>query len=147
MSQDPVTTPNKLALPKASELRYELKLACEPHQLSHARNWIRLHPEGFRSAYPAREVNNLYLDTAEQKSFNDNLTGIGSRSKLRLRWYGDLPRNNISESTLELKTKENMFGAKRRQRLDCTLDFNKTYAAILRRNPSKRTFDVAVIAA
>jgi hypothetical protein len=131
MNESTHSPPEKLILPEASETRYEFKLACEPHQVAQARNWIRLHPEGFRVAYPLRIVNNLYFDTVEQESFNHNLAGIGSRSKLRLRWYGEPPDKIVSDAILELKSKKNMFGEKRRQRLSAFLDFKRSYAAIL----------------
>lgn len=112
-------------------LRYELKLASETISPSLARSWIRLHPEGFRVAYPAREINNLYFDTVDLQSFNDNLSGVNERRKLRLRWYGELAANKASNPILELKLKENMLGDKKAQKLDLILDLSRTFAEIL----------------
>ncbi len=108
--------------PFAAEYRYELKLANDSISPAQARSWLRLHPEGFRVAYPPRIVNNLYFDTVDLQSFNDNLSGISNRRKLRLRWYGPTGISLLSDPVLELKIKKNMLGIKRQQRLDVALD-------------------------
>jgi hypothetical protein len=116
----------------SSSLRYEFKLAGRGYSPAQARSWIMLHPEGFRVAYPSRVVNNLYLDTVDLSSFNDNLASVSARSKLRLRWYG-LPRGTaIAEPILELKLKDNLLGYKKRQELACTLDLAQPYAELLK---------------
>ena len=117
--------------PFSSGLRYELKLASDSVSPAQARSWMMLHPEGFREAYQAREINNLYLDTVDLKSFNENLAGISARRKLRLRWYGIPERSQVINPILELKIKENMLGGKKRQQLDVTLDLTWPYAEIL----------------
>jgi len=117
--------------PLSSHLRYELKLASDTISPAQARSLIRLHPEGFRVAFPSREVNNLYLDTVDLQSFNANLAGLSVRRKLRLRWYGIPERSVVSNPILELKIKENMLGNKKRQPLEVTLDLTRGYAQIL----------------
>ena len=72
-----------------SNLRYELKLVCDGRLLPQARSWIRLHPAVFMTAYPPRQVNNIYLDTPALVSLNANLAGFSKRQKFRLRWYAD----------------------------------------------------------
>lgn len=114
----------------AANLRYELKLTCAAHLLGQARAWIRLHPAGFRAAYPTRQVNNLYFDTPQLHSYHSNLAGHSDRQKLRLRWYGD-HTDQVKAPTLELKLKENLVGAKKQQTLDCTLDLRQPFAKIL----------------
>jgi len=115
----------------SSDLRYELKLASSSASPAQARSWIRLHPEGFRKAYPAREINNLYFDTADLQSFNDNLSGVSARRKFRLRWYGTPDNRKVSNPVLELKIKENMLGDKKRQQLDVSLDLTRPYVEIM----------------
>ncbi len=123
----------------SSSLRYELKLSCDAAHLAQARIWIRLHPEGFRVAYPPRTVNNLYLDTPNLNSFNANLEGVADREKVRLRWYGVQEaasstshlQTRISNPTLELKYKRNLLGGKQQQVLACELDWQQPYAHIL----------------
>ncbi len=120
-----------MGLPNAgSELRYEIKFVCDPHRLSQARSWIRLHPAGFVVAYPPRRVNNLYLDTPHLSSLNANLAGLPARQKLRLRWYGE-DMTDI-QPFLELKGKHNLLGGKRRCLLPCKLDLTLTWTEILR---------------
>lgn len=114
----------------SNELRYEMKLVCAAHRLGQARMWLRLHPEGFRIAYPPRWVNNLYFDTPHLNSFSANLDGVSARQKLRLRWYGSMQRH-ITNPNLELKTKENLLGDKQRQKLACTLDWQRPYSHLL----------------
>ncbi len=81
--------------------RYEVKMTCNEVYLADVHAWLRLHPEGFREAYPQRRINNLYLDTLEFDCLSDNLIGASQRAKLRLRWYGeDLAHAN---GVLELK--------------------------------------------
>jgi hypothetical protein len=110
-------------------LRYELKLACDPHWLAQARSWIRLHPAGFVVAYPPRRVNSLYLDTPHLSSFDENLAGVSERQKLRLRWYGEDVWG--IEPVLELKQKRDLLGIKKQVRLSCKLDLTSSWREIL----------------
>jgi len=113
-----------------SNLRYELKLVCAGHLLHQARSWIRLHPAGFVTAYPPRQVNNIYLDTPALDSLNANFAGFSKRQKLRLRWYGDTAPN--VRPWLELKSKENLLGDKKRTLLAGELDLTRSWIEILR---------------
>jgi hypothetical protein len=114
-----------------TNLRYELKLTCASQLLAQARLWIKLHPAGFRSTHPLRQVNNLYLDTPQLNSFRANQAGVSTRQKLRLRWYGDAVERHIFKPTLELKIKENLLGDKKQQVLDCEIDWTQPYTDIL----------------
>jgi hypothetical protein len=99
--------------------RYEIKINCEPHYLYQVHAWTRLHPAHWRVAYPPRQVNNIYFDTYEYKGLSDNLSGVGARRKLRLRWYGPV-LETATEARLELKCKEGQVGWKE----ICPLDFS-----------------------
>ncbi|MCB8945978.1 MAG: polyphosphate polymerase domain-containing protein [Ardenticatenaceae bacterium] len=123
-----------------ASLRYELKLTCDASYLAQARTWLRLHPEGFRTAFPPRLVNSLYLDTPALNSFNANLAGVGERQKLRLRWYGEIGDwrletdacpSPITNPTLELKYKQNLLGGKRQQVLACVWDWQRPFSHLL----------------
>ena len=116
---------------RSDNLRYELKLTCSPHLLPQVRMWIKLNPAGFRPAHPTRLVNNLYFDTPGLNSFNANQAGVSSRQKLRLRWYGEVANDTTSDPILELKIKENLLGDKKRLRLNCTIDWRRSYTEIL----------------
>lgn len=111
--------------------RYELKLTCAAHLLAHARMWVRLHPAGLRPTYPTRQVNNLYLDTPHLNSFSANQTGMSTRQKLRLRWYGAAGNDLTQNPTLELKLKSGLLGDKKQTQLNCTIDWQRPWGDIL----------------
>ncbi len=92
--------------------RYEFKIPCDPMLFSEVETWVRLHPAHWRVTYPPRQVNNIYFDSPDLQDMNANLSGVGQREKLRLRWYG--PDNtHVSVGHLELKCKEGAVGWKR----------------------------------
>lgn len=106
---------------RAEPPRYEVKIPCAPHLLPQVQTWVRLHPAHWRVAFPPRQVNNVYFDTADCRMLNENLSGAGERGKLRLRWYGpDL--GTVAGARLELKYKEGAVGWKDVCPLDVTLD-------------------------
>ena len=113
-----------------TELRHELKVVADSHRLAQARSWIRLHPAGFRTTFPPRLVNNLYLDTLHLNSFSANQAGVSIRQKLRLRWYGTTTLLT-EQPILELKCKADLLGNKKLQALDCVLDWQRPYRHIL----------------
>lgn len=112
-------------MPTEDRPRYEIKMVAEASQLPLVRSWLRTHPDAFRSAYPARQVNNIYFDTPGLRHFEDNIAGISKRKKVRLRWYGpDISK--IPGSTLEIKYKQNMKGWKDTRRVTAVLDLEKS---------------------
>jgi hypothetical protein len=110
--------------------RYELKALGASHLLSEARTWIRLHPAGFIVPYPARWVNSLYLDTPGLACLNANLGGHPQRTKVRLRWYGQLDVT-AQRPILELKYKKNMLGCKERVALSRDVRLTQTWESLL----------------
>jgi hypothetical protein len=115
---------------RETELRHELKIVVDSYRLAQARSWIRLHPAGFRTTFPPRLVNNLYLDTPHLNSFSANQAGVSTRQKLRLRWYGPITLLT-SQPVLELKCKSDLLGNKKLQPLDCVIDWQRPYRHIL----------------
>ena len=110
-------------------LRYEMKLVCDACYLHQVRGWLRLHPVGFRVAYPARRVNSLYFDTPTQEGIRANLWGLSLRNKLRLRWYGEeWPE---VQPILELKHKDALLGTKSRFALPGPVDLSRPWTEIL----------------
>lgn len=100
--------------------RYEIKFPCPAAELPVVESWARSHPAGFRTAYPPRQVNNIYFDTHTLSNVDDGLAGLSDRAKLRLRWYGaDATRVT---GVLELKEKRGSLGRKTSRRLAGTLD-------------------------
>jgi hypothetical protein len=89
------------------ETRFELKFVASTLDLFTILHWVRMHPEGFRKAYPDRWINNVYFDSPDCVAYSENLAGESSRSKTRYRWYGNSPFPQ--SGTLEIKNKRNLF--------------------------------------
>ena len=90
--------------------RYELKMVCEVRARGEVLAELCSHPMGFRSLYPDREVQSIYLDTHEGRAVQENLAGISDRRKLRLRWYGS--EIGMVNAQIELKQRRNLYGRK-----------------------------------
>ena len=97
--------------PETTRFRYERKFLVDQLDAHQIRAMIRLHPSMFHEPYPPRYVNNLYLDSEGMENYSDNVSGVGERRKVRIRWYGDLFRD-IETPMLEFKTKTGLVGAK-----------------------------------
>ena len=96
--------------PLNGDYRYEVKFALPESSQSLVTSWVRLHPAGFRQAYPPRQVNSLYFDSHDWGNLREQQAGLAARSKLRLRWYGqDISR---ADGMLELKGKRGVVGTK-----------------------------------
>lgn len=93
--------------------RYERKFVLDASRLAEFRLQVKLHPAMFREAYPPRYVNNLYLDTLDRSSYFDNVEGMPERTKMRVRWYGEL-LGVVDRPFLEYKLKRGVVGTKRR---------------------------------
>ena len=97
------------------DLRHEVKFVAPPTQRASVESWLLGHAAGFHSAYPPRRVNNFYLDDFDLSTYEENLAGVSSRTKVRFRWYGDSP--DEVAGTLELKRKRNRLGWKEHYRI------------------------------
>ncbi|MDJ0849926.1 MAG: VTC domain-containing protein [Myxococcota bacterium] len=95
---------------QARTYRYEVKFVAPTIRRSEVDAWIRTNRAGFRTAYPPRRVNNVYFDDYDLRTFDENLTGISRRTKVRFRWYGT--HATEPSGTLELKFKRNKLGWK-----------------------------------
>lgn len=71
---------------------------------------IRNHPASFRKIFPDRQINNIYFDTPNISTYHENVMGIASRKKFRVRWYGQ--EHFIQQPKLEIKIKDNQLGYK-----------------------------------
>ena len=94
------------------EERHEVKFAAYVTEYAGLRHWLLMHPAGFFSAYPDRQVNNIYFDTWDYRAYAENLAGVSERSKVRYRWYGH--SEGPAPGSLEVKQKRNHFGWKLR---------------------------------
>lgn len=91
--------------------RYEIKITLSPGRYAEFGAWVRLHTAQWRVAYPPRQINNIYFDTATYEGLSGNVSGLADRDKLRLRWYGT-DRVHIEEANMEVKRKRGMAGWK-----------------------------------
>ena len=74
---------------KIGELRFEMKFVAGIDHWDQIIAMLRLHPSGLSQLHPPRLINNLYFDSHDLRTFNDNAAGISQREKVRYRWYGD----------------------------------------------------------
>jgi len=100
--------------------RIEIKYVLPNRLVEDARTQLRAHRAGFRKAYERRIVNNIYFDTEDLFAARMNDSGVGKRSKVRLRWYGD--PDIVRDPVLEVKIKSGGYGTKRRQHVARTYD-------------------------
>ncbi len=92
--------------------RYERKFCPEKGtSLSEIEAAIKNHPSFFREQYQSRQVNSIYLDTPNLRSYDQNKIGLGYREKIRVRWYGDTYAR-IENLYLEFKIKKGSVGRK-----------------------------------
>ncbi|MEM6963702.1 MAG: VTC domain-containing protein, partial [Bacteroidota bacterium] len=92
-------------------MRFERKYKTETLALALVEQTIKLHPAGFRKIYPDRQVNNIYFDTADYTTYQENVIGIAARKKFRVRWYGTI-LEEIQSPVFEIKIKQNQLGDK-----------------------------------
>lgn len=90
--------------------RYEQKLVGRACDLAALRALLRTLPIVLRTAFPPRVVQSVYFDTLSGAAVQDNLAGIGERSKLRVRWYG--ADASVVAATFEDKQRHNALGDK-----------------------------------
>src|SRR5262249_32775722 len=91
--------------------RYERKFIADGQSLADLLAIIRRHPAAFRQVYPARCVNNLYLDSPTLSDYYDHINGVANRIKTRVRWYG-LNGVEVQKPVLERKLKRGLLGGK-----------------------------------
>ncbi|HOB99157.1 MAG TPA: polyphosphate polymerase domain-containing protein [Verrucomicrobiota bacterium] len=102
--------------------RYERKFVAAGLSLAETLALVRQHPALFRVAYPARQVNNLYLDSPAMRDYLDHVHGAAHRLKTRIRWYGR-EHGRIPLPVLERKLKFGHVGGKESHPLpEITLD-------------------------
>ena len=96
--------------------RYEMKYVLRQDEWQKLQQVLLEHPASFQTAFPDRIVNNIYLDTNELETCNDNLAGISDRKKFRIRWYGE--KEDFDNAVLEIKIKNNALGRKEFVKID-----------------------------
>ena len=93
-----------------NQLRYEKKFITNLTE-QEVEQIIKNNLGMFSEIFHKRQINNIYLDTINKKSFYENIDGINKRFKMRIRWYGNR-FGSINNPTLEIKTKINELGGK-----------------------------------
>jgi hypothetical protein len=93
------------------DYRYERKFLVTNLTAQQVEGIVRTHPAMFSEIYPQRYVNNIYFDGIDSRSYLDNVHGNVRRTKVRIRWYGEL-FGTIEKPTLELKVKNGLVGRK-----------------------------------
>ncbi len=92
-------------------MRYERKYRIENNVYDQVYHELMSNSLGFKEAFPNRFVNSIYYDDVNFTSYNDNLLGIGDRTKYRVRWYGK-SLEQIKQPILEKKIKQSQLGRK-----------------------------------
>lgn len=103
------TVLNKIQSPE--KFRYERKAVVYGMSMHEIESVVKLHPAIFTEIYFPRYINNIYLDTNSMSNYFDNVNGLSTRLKTRIRWYGDL-FGLIKNPILEFKIKRNLLGRK-----------------------------------
>lgn len=101
-------------------MRYERKYKVEGLEQYALEQLLFAHPAAFEKSFPDRQINNLYWDTPGWDCAQDNVSGVASRTKIRVRWYGAVEAI-LRNPVLEIKSKTNLLGGKTLTPLpDCT---------------------------
>ncbi|MFP6654603.1 MAG: polyphosphate polymerase domain-containing protein [Myxococcota bacterium] len=96
--------------PTPDPLRYEIKYVARASELPRLLAWVKNTQACFTEPYPPRQVNNIYFDTFDHFAYAENISGASARSKVRLRWYGEI--DNPDQSVLEVKRRRSGIGWK-----------------------------------
>jgi hypothetical protein len=91
--------------------RYERKFEVQDMHYHDVVQQVKNNRAAFSSIYYPRYINNIYLDTNDLDFYTDNVSGKGSRKKIRIRWYGNM-MGNIQKPILEFKMREGHLGNK-----------------------------------
>lgn len=93
--------------------RFERKYPLTAGELLDFRWWHRAHGRAFRQTYAPRTINNIYFDSPAWDRYAGNTSGVSSRTKCRLRWYGEA--ESAEDFTFEAKHRRNATGHKETQ--------------------------------
>ncbi len=80
---------------------------------------------GFINIYPSRYVYSLYYDDSRLTAIKENLAGISSRRKYRLRWYS-LDKKDFYGSQFEIKFKKGNCNSKKIFNFNDEFDVNNS---------------------
>jgi hypothetical protein len=112
------------------DLRYEIKFVVPITESYRLTAWVREHTAAFGIAYPPRRVNNVYYDSYGLATYEENLSGVSERTKIRLRWYG--ADSERLSGKLELKMKRNRLGWKNSFPIEDLMFYGRSWQRITR---------------
>ena len=101
-------------------MRYEVKLVGSQHDYERVRAELCLLGATLKPLHTPRIVQSIYFDTPEGRAVSENLAGISTRTKLRLRWYGKATK--AVSAQFERKNRESSLGSKDTHYLDERID-------------------------
>lgn len=88
----------------SSNYRYERKFFIPELTIDEVESIVKMNPAMFQEIFYQRFVNNIYFDSVGLESYYDNVVGAYDRTKIRVRWYGELI-GYIENPVLEIKIK------------------------------------------
>jgi len=100
----------QMAKDETGNLRHEIKFSSELEDYE-IESIIKNHPAMFFETFYQRQVNNIYLDSVCLENYDNHVSGVCRRFKIRIRWYGKLI-GFIKKPELEIKIKNDKEGKK-----------------------------------
>ena len=97
--------------------RFERKFLVEDLSYEEIEKLIKFNSACFKEIYQSRRINNIYFDTFNYSNYDDNVEGNTNRSKLRIRWYGNL-FGECKNPMIEIKNKKGLLGWKDRYAIE-----------------------------
>ena len=94
-----------------TDSRFERKFVIGKYENDFFERVLRVN--SFHKPYNDRIVNSIYIDTLDYDFLRNNIDGISSRKKIRIRWYDD----NFKNFSLEEKNKQNFLVSKKIKKL------------------------------
>jgi len=98
------------------DYRYERKFVINYLSKKQIYYILKTCPLFFSEIHEERYINNIYYDSINLNSYFDNIEGLSSRSKFRIRWYGN-NYGEVNKSFLEIKSKIGLLGNKKKYSL------------------------------
>jgi SPX domain protein involved in polyphosphate accumulation len=95
----------------SSDYRFERKFLISNMSAFEIETYVKRNPQLFTEIFYKRQINNIYFDTIHFSNYMDNVKGSADRTKIRIRWYGDL-FGKVENPVLEFKIKKGLMGKK-----------------------------------
>ena len=93
---------------KYQDFRNEIKYPLEKYEYILFHDFLKNSSISLSKQYEDRLVQSIYFDNVELDNFNNHVSGIGEREKIRIRWYS----KNLSKLFFEIKKKKNKLSKK-----------------------------------